>query len=539
MRNIKIRPTLVIGLGGSGTQVVRMVKAKFEDRYGDDHPLVNFLAIDTDESTTGGKELLPKKEFLHLANFRGNEFIENLNDHPHIKAWWKSDYRPSFIVGGAHGIRAIGRLALFAKFEEFKKILQEQLESPWSEAVQQEADGKLTPEHLKFSSVYVIGSICGGTGTGMLLDVALLARHFIDAKRQADSRIQGTFFLPSVFEGAVTPQRYRELEINAAACLRDINYVHEVGSNKSRALDVPIRYNDPAIPEIAKVKNPPFNSIFLVGRSMGAESVSHRLKSPEEVFERTADMVVFDLTSATGVSIDSAMDNVKSTYASFGITRKWLPDDLIRKAWCFLASDRILERGESNFESYEEILKSVGETQPELNDIVARCNAMSLPNDLNMQLNISQNLNTLSDSNDLVRARALMSTLLEESVSKVRRNAQGVCGNPQEKADAITKEIQRGTVQIFRRTQGSLFVVHEYLDRTLKKLPLVSENPNPDKFKQEILDILAGPRIVFPWVNRRRTIERAASKIRRDFQTLLTQVYRAELWRSSVNLIEP
>ena len=120
-----IRPTLIVGLGGSGTWVVRRLKRRIEGRLsaGDAAitPALQLLAFDTDrqkESPTLGE--LEKSEFCLMDNFNGDEVVsrENLENFPAIREFWK--YRtlsPGFVQDGAQQRPPVGRLALFLHFD--------------------------------------------------------------------------------------------------------------------------------------------------------------------------------------------------------------------------------------------------------------------------------------------------------------------------------------------------------------------------------------------------------------------------------------
>ena len=65
-QRVGMRPTLLIGLGGTGQKVLIQLKAHFMRVYGQVPPAVEFLCFDTDQTA----ELTEYKSLLLAKNFR-------------------------------------------------------------------------------------------------------------------------------------------------------------------------------------------------------------------------------------------------------------------------------------------------------------------------------------------------------------------------------------------------------------------------------------------------------------------------------------
>ena len=95
-----IYPTLVIGLGGSGTNVVRYVKRRFlktwrADDQGDltDLPAaLQVLAVDTEPLVNpSDEEPLYSHEFAFLGKFDATRLVQNRRNHAPYLDWWQRD----------------------------------------------------------------------------------------------------------------------------------------------------------------------------------------------------------------------------------------------------------------------------------------------------------------------------------------------------------------------------------------------------------------------------------------------------------------
>ncbi|MCS7264576.1 MAG: tubulin-like doman-containing protein [Armatimonadetes bacterium] len=212
-QSVQVSPTIVIGLGGSGTYTVRRLKRLMELRYGL-LPLVQFLYIDCDQ-----KAFAPEPE---LANVQDSERVSLLLQNPEqildyarkgigefeaMRDWLPDSLSVSILRNaiGAGGIRPVGRFAFFANLSEFEQRFRATLTSALAIEQQlatqsREFAGKVTVDTNQLR-LYIVGSLCGGTGSSLFLDVAVLARHIIRGQApNASPSIIGIFYLSSVFQ---------------------------------------------------------------------------------------------------------------------------------------------------------------------------------------------------------------------------------------------------------------------------------------------------------------------------------------------------
>jgi len=122
--NVVFRPTVVVGLGGTGYGALLKLKKRFVDAYGSVPPIIRFLSIDTTENAEGtanpdakSEGELDHNETYVLQVGSPASLVNGAN--PHIDEWWPPEIPTQAIIAGAGQVRARGRLALFAKAADY------------------------------------------------------------------------------------------------------------------------------------------------------------------------------------------------------------------------------------------------------------------------------------------------------------------------------------------------------------------------------------------------------------------------------------
>ena len=192
-------PTLVIGIGGTGKSILLDVRQRLSARFGSyrDLKTIGFLAFDTDDAIdeeSSAKDPLAEalafsaSEHVHLtvSDTKMADIRENLHSHhPALANWLEKEslVHPS-VVAGAGQIRQIGRLALLANIDKVVPAINDAVNSITS------ADSRRsTLEYLKSIGaqnieirekplrIFTTGSLIGGTGSGMFIDMGYLFRE--------------------------------------------------------------------------------------------------------------------------------------------------------------------------------------------------------------------------------------------------------------------------------------------------------------------------------------------------------------------------
>lgn len=223
-----------IGLGGTGTDCLRNLKAKVYNRVAPDDPQsavpryshIKFLSVDTDksgmvhanEATSEISKIDFDTEFFDLS-YSGDIselFKENghvLENKPEYKEWLRyKDIRVQDARAGAGGIRQLGRYLLMERAADFVAKVSSMI----TQAMEELDDPK--------TYVHIFSGMGGGTGAGTFLDVCYLVQEAINRNR-ANSFVCGYFFLPDVNIAKSLP-RATEANVKETgyATMQELNY---------------------------------------------------------------------------------------------------------------------------------------------------------------------------------------------------------------------------------------------------------------------------------------------------------------------------
>lgn len=256
----KLKRTILIGLGGTGKKALLQAKKKFLETFGEEPPLVKFLLIDTTSANTDALKAqtpegetrpvrLRASEVLHIEA-RGASLLPQVHDE--IREWFppKADLKAN-ILSGAGQIRALGRLALFANAGPVYENLRDLLA-----LARDYRDERPSPERRYIYEAYaphvtvaLVGSLAGGTGSGIFLDVAFVLRHLM----KDEDQLFGYFLLPDIYANRPGTQN---VEANAYAALMELDHF------MSREDTWSYSFGGRTVP----VRKKPFDMVFLVNR---------------------------------------------------------------------------------------------------------------------------------------------------------------------------------------------------------------------------------------------------------------------------------
>ena len=181
-----LAPTLLVGLGGRGSDIVAKISTMITKEQ---RGRVSFVVFDTDlnELSRIKKEYpfvrtvqtstnMTVGDYLHLDEFtRDNSFPIN----PNL-------YRKTLSEGAGH-VRAISHLALVTAI---KKGKLEELDNAIYDLYKLES----TPS-TQVLRVIIVSTVAGGTGSGLILPVSMYIKQFLKTKIQIPGSISRGFFL--------------------------------------------------------------------------------------------------------------------------------------------------------------------------------------------------------------------------------------------------------------------------------------------------------------------------------------------------------
>ena len=202
---------LVIGLGGSGRTYVSETKDLFVKRYGAEAVAerMDFLCIDTTDA--GRPSNITDWEWLRIRGLSPN--------NPWINDWLNPDIDKLDLDLNWVSIRMVGRWKLFSMEIEVIGRLTEIIRE-YAQRLGM-ADGGINKVY-----VIVVSSICGGTGSGMVIDVPYFVRKTITHSAPGHMKrfeFYGILELPDSKEAGAIPDRIM-MRANAYAAMKELYY---------------------------------------------------------------------------------------------------------------------------------------------------------------------------------------------------------------------------------------------------------------------------------------------------------------------------
>ena len=361
----QLRRTLYIGLGGTGANALRQLKKRYLEVYGHvdlkNHELpefVKFIVFDTDRDAQltsdnkvtaynptaagNGKGKAISVNFnpaevigVHAENCKNA--IQNDANRKMFEGWFPlgNDEIIKHLTDlkkGAGQIRLFGRVAFFFNADRIQKVIGDAINEIMAA---DQANSFFDPVNNDLD-IYIVGSLAGGTGSGMLMDTAMMCRHIITSGSNAIvAKIRGYFVLPEVFMNARigTGKDFPRIYPNAAGALKELDLFMEFldpdqikqktkgGSyslkeqiwqperspinEDSEKKEITIRYLGG---EAVTLHKKPFDAVYLVGQSNTAGNTINSLNDISEYLAKS----LFSLSGAVAAQLASGDDNTKN-----------------------------------------------------------------------------------------------------------------------------------------------------------------------------------------------------------------------------------
>lgn len=270
------QPTLVIGLGGTGKNIILALKKMIAENCEHgmaDFPFLELISLDTDEAIGTEKSLIKTIKDEELTLNRNQEIfklhtnfgnVPNLEEYPEIHEWFPDSLRshltPAALAIGASQKKPVGRFTFAWNAKDLYERINRFMSAPVDAIV---AKGKIVSDKLSHNlNVFICGSICGGTGAGTFLDVAYLVRY-IAGQNNGNGftvRIFGMFALASLFDGIRGTEKVRR---NCYASLVELdNFMNDINFSNPYRCFYPAYRNFSRDYEDSS-KNKPFDYPFL------------------------------------------------------------------------------------------------------------------------------------------------------------------------------------------------------------------------------------------------------------------------------------
>ncbi len=352
----EFRRTVFIGIGGTGQKVLRRFKAKLS-RYGlTDLPCFSLLAIDTaPQESENSKSQVPlsRNEFVCTQVPNPTQYIAEVQKYwrgepcakRELASWLPPDFSTMAVMDGASARRAVGRFAFYVNSSQIMASIKSAVKA----ARDAENESKLKSMGLRLATdapttVYIICSVCGGTGSGMLLDTTYMTQRLLAL--DSSDKIETNGVIVTSFPKADDSHR-----ANAYAALAELNYFS--------LEDTTFEAEYPDNFSIAEQgKGSPFNMCYLLGHSAVRGEVISDIDSLSEMIAEalffttcTEGSKVYHAALANtadafeNTSLEKAItDGDRPTrFSSFGIQTCVIPRDWIVDRWGSDLCIRILD----------------------------------------------------------------------------------------------------------------------------------------------------------------------------------------------------
>jgi hypothetical protein len=306
-----LKPAIIIGLGGTGNQVVRRLKQLVKEQYGGTPTLLNFLVADTDDATFNDQSWAPlpalselERAPLYDPQVPFADVRDNPGAYPEIHDWLS----PAVDIGlldrqqGAGQVRMLGRLALYKSFDFFGRRLEHFFDRCQKIQTLLEAMRRYDFNVEADPVVYLITSVCGGQGAGSVVDVGVALRE-LASTRFPRLNLIGVLTMPSVYSDRVPRQNWGKVCANAHALMKEVDYLmHSADRSKTR-----FRFPSP-IDRTVTPQSPLFDLCYLVDKrhQRGA------LGGAEDVYDQIAAQLFLEIGTPFGARSDSVRINLNT-----------------------------------------------------------------------------------------------------------------------------------------------------------------------------------------------------------------------------------
>ena len=288
------RPTLFLSIGGAAVETLRLLRRRLHDRLGDldDVPAIQMLAIDSDRSSLAqacsetDAAALKTRETLALPLRRTQDYRA---DSDKFLSWMSRRWIYNIPRSQqTEGLRPLGRLVMVDHAEQLMERIRDVIGVLSDEdAIHESTKASGTKFEVTAPRVFIVASIAGGTGSGMVLDVGYAVRQILAEHGHPDDGVCG--ILTHHTDRRASAQ---DLAVgNTLACLAELKHYSQPAGH----------YPGDAIMGLASFNGRTFHHGYLVhlGDELGPEELGERL-------DRVAEYLFCNSVSRAGAFFDQS-----------------------------------------------------------------------------------------------------------------------------------------------------------------------------------------------------------------------------------------
>ncbi len=339
--------TLLVGVGGSGCAIAQRVYQRLESVPDNGHRCA-ILGIDTNVGDI--QQIQKNNSSFPVIQISSNrtvfDSIAKLKASGSDLSWLPE--KLSYEILTRNLLKGAGQFRIFSRLALMENMLDE---SAFEQALNQvknelfATDNHIATVESDGVDVLIVGSIAGGTGSGIFLPVALFLRDWLEGLQVA-AMVRGMFLLPNVFiQRGLPVNQYANVRANAYASAREIHAIMQVtqGSHSASAMQFEyspgrtLQHYDPNQPPPRK----PFDYIYLLdGDAPGGRQIDGGI---DDYYRMASDCAFRLLYTPLGVEIDSIVDNrirdlnkdcvagTTACFAALGVSGVVYPQDSMKR----------------------------------------------------------------------------------------------------------------------------------------------------------------------------------------------------------------
>lgn len=265
-----VSPTIFIGLGGSGSDVVNRIAEKLKARWNWHtlEDLIHFFAIDTNTHDLQKQKNVERDNRILISDFDKRTYMDTKRGRAHededefVTQWVHDWYEFRGTRGaGAGQIRIESRLSLHYQLEQDRGKIIQRFNAAMNRARHHDNPyRKNNPPHF---NVFVYGSVAGGTGSGSFLSIAYLLRELIEGQGWIP-KIYGTLIMPSMFLNDVPGALHPDINANGYAAMKELEHLMKLGAegamNEEEFHYNPLKAHQP------KVDDKPYDFVYIADK---------------------------------------------------------------------------------------------------------------------------------------------------------------------------------------------------------------------------------------------------------------------------------
>jgi len=219
-------PTLLVGLGGIGSDIVERVYKLIPK---DKREGIAVHAFDTNINDINDRKFLKDNITQTSTNITVGQYLDHSDES--IKEWFPHEIqllKRKTMTDGAGQIRSVSRLAYHAAMRDGKlNDLEKQIGKVFK------PKGEKNDPSVR---IMIVSSMAGGTGAGIFLQTALYLRELLEKKLKKNSvLVRGAFLLPDILvhTNTIPDNQSNSVRTNAYACFKELDAITKIADNQS------------------------------------------------------------------------------------------------------------------------------------------------------------------------------------------------------------------------------------------------------------------------------------------------------------------